>query len=31
MAEESFTLTTIFDSWKQYQEHIASAIAPLTA
>jgi uncharacterized damage-inducible protein DinB len=31
MAEASFTLTTIFDSWKQYQEHIASAIAPLTA
>ena len=31
MAEESFTLSTIFDSWKQYQEHIASAIAPLTA
>ena len=31
MAEESFTLTTIFDSWKQYQEHIASAVAPLTA
>ena len=31
MAEEGFTLTTIFDSWKQYQEHIASAIAPLTA
>lgn len=31
MAEESFTLTTIFDSWKQYQEHLASAIAPLTA
>ena len=31
MAEESFTLTTIFESWKQYQEHIASAIAPLTA
>jgi len=31
MTEASFTLTTIFDSWKQYQEHIASAIAPLTA
>jgi uncharacterized damage-inducible protein DinB len=31
MAEESFTLTTIFESWKQYQEHIASAIVPLTA
>jgi hypothetical protein len=31
MAEESFTVTTIFDSWKQYQEHITSAIAPLTA
>jgi len=31
MPEESFTLTTIFESWKQYQEHIASAIAPLTA
>ena len=30
MAEESFTLTTIFDEWKKYQEHIASAIAPLT-
>jgi len=31
MAEECFTLGTIFDSWKQYQAHIASAIAPLTA
>ena len=31
MAEESFVLTTIFDSWKQYQERIATAIAPLTA
>ena len=31
MAEASYTLTTIFDSWKQYQENIASAIAPLTA
>jgi uncharacterized damage-inducible protein DinB len=30
MAEESFTLTTIFDAWNQYQEHIASALAPLT-
>ncbi len=30
MAEESFTLATIFDSWRQYQEHIAGAIAPLT-
>ena len=30
MAEESFTLKTIFESWKHYQEHIASAIAPLT-
>jgi uncharacterized damage-inducible protein DinB len=31
MTEERFTLGTIFDSWKQYQEHIASALAPLTA
>src|SRR5260370_36740989 len=31
MAEESFTLTTIFEPWKQYQAHISRAIAPLTA
>ncbi|HEX2349556.1 MAG TPA: DinB family protein [Ktedonobacterales bacterium] len=31
MADENFTLTTFYDSWKQYQEHIKTAIAPLTA
>jgi uncharacterized damage-inducible protein DinB len=31
MADENFTLTTFYDSWKQYQEHIKTAVAPLTA
>ncbi len=31
MPEEGYTLTTIFESWRQYQEHIASAITPLAA
>ena len=31
MAEDTFTLTTFYDSWKAYQEHIKGAIAPLTA
>jgi uncharacterized damage-inducible protein DinB len=31
MAGDSITLTTIVESWKQYQEHIASSIVPLTA
>jgi uncharacterized damage-inducible protein DinB len=31
MAEESFTLTTFYDSWKQYQGHITQSVAPLTA
>lgn len=30
MAEESFTLAIIVETWRQYQEHIAGAIAPLT-
>ncbi len=31
MAEENFTLTTFYTSWKAYQEHIKAAIAPLEA
>jgi uncharacterized damage-inducible protein DinB len=31
MVEETFTLTTFYTSWKEYQEHIRGAIAPLTA
>lgn len=31
MAEENFTLTTFYTSWKAYQEHIKDAVAPLTA
>ena len=31
MAEENFTLTTFYDNWKKYQDHIKAAIAPLTA
>src|SRR5436190_1064107 len=30
MAEENFTLTTFYSSWKQYQDHIKAALAPLT-
>ena len=31
MAEDNFTLTTFYTSWKEYQDHIKGAIAPLTA
>lgn len=31
MAETSVTLTTLYTSWKAYQEHITEALAPLTA
>ncbi len=31
MAEESFTLTTIYTSWKVYQDHLRESLAPLTA
>jgi uncharacterized damage-inducible protein DinB len=31
MAEENFTLTTFYGSWKEYQDHIRDAVAPLTA
>ncbi len=31
MAEDNFTLTTFYDSWKTYQQHIRDAIAPLSA
>jgi uncharacterized damage-inducible protein DinB len=31
MAEDNFTLTTFYTSWKAYQDHIKEAIAPLTA
>ena len=31
MAEENFTLTTFYGSWKEYQDHIRGAVAPLTA
>ncbi|HEU5369396.1 MAG TPA: DinB family protein [Ktedonobacterales bacterium] len=31
MAEENFTLSTFYTSWKAYQDHIKEAIAPLTA
>src|SRR5437879_11930542 len=30
MAEDSFTLTTFYTSWKEYQDHIKGALAPLT-
>ncbi|HEY7851247.1 MAG TPA: DinB family protein, partial [Ktedonobacterales bacterium] len=30
-AEENFTLTTFYTSWKQYQDHIKVSLAPLTA
>jgi uncharacterized damage-inducible protein DinB len=29
MAEENFTLTTFYTSWKAYQDHIKGALAPL--
>jgi uncharacterized damage-inducible protein DinB len=31
MAEEDFTLTRFYASWKEYQDHIKDAVAPLTA
>jgi uncharacterized damage-inducible protein DinB len=31
MAEDNFTLTTFFTSWRAYQDHIKAALAPLTA
>jgi uncharacterized damage-inducible protein DinB len=31
MAEENFTLATIYTSWKGYQDHIKQSLAPLTA
>ncbi len=31
MAEENFTLTTFYSSWKEYQDRIKKALAPLTA
>ncbi|MGZ3637374.1 MAG: DinB family protein [Ktedonobacterales bacterium] len=30
MADENFTLTTFYHSWKEYQDHIKEAVAPLT-
>src|ERR1700687_3248172 len=31
MAEDTFTLTMFFTSWKAYQDHLTGALAPLTA
>ena len=31
MAEDNFTLTTFYTSWKAYQDHIKEVLAPLTA
>jgi uncharacterized damage-inducible protein DinB len=31
MAEDTFTLTTFYTSWKAYQDRLAAALAPLTA
>ncbi|HLY29482.1 MAG TPA: DinB family protein [Ktedonobacterales bacterium] len=31
MAEDNFTLTTFYTSWKEYQDRIKKALAPLTA
>jgi hypothetical protein len=31
MADINFTLTTFYNSWKEYQDHIKGALAPLTA
>jgi uncharacterized damage-inducible protein DinB len=31
MAAENFTLTTFYSNWKEYQNHIKAAVAPLTA
>ena len=29
--DDNFTLTTFYTSWKAYQDHLAAALAPLTA
>ncbi len=31
MAEENFTLTTFYASWKEYQDRLKATLAPLTA
>jgi uncharacterized damage-inducible protein DinB len=31
MSEENFTLTTFYENWKLYQDHLVEVIAPLTA
>jgi len=31
MADNNFTLTTFYTAWKEYQERLAAALAPLTA
>jgi uncharacterized damage-inducible protein DinB len=31
LADDNFTLTTFYTSWKEYQGHIKAALAPLTA
>ncbi len=31
MAEDNFTLTTFYASWKEYQDNLKKALAPLTA
>ncbi|MFI5273994.1 MAG: DinB family protein [Ktedonobacterales bacterium] len=31
MADDNFTLTTFYTSWKEYQDHLKEALAPLTA
>jgi uncharacterized damage-inducible protein DinB len=30
VAEENFTLSTIYTNWKEYQDRIAASVAPLT-
>lgn len=31
MADENFTLSTIYENWKTYQDHIKASVAPLSA
>jgi uncharacterized damage-inducible protein DinB len=31
MADDNFTLTTFYAQWKEYQDRLATALAPLTA
>jgi len=31
MADDTFTLTTFYTSWKAYQDHLTEALAPLSA